>query len=453
MAQEGGADRVIAQKPKGKAARGPGARPNDPSDDSLDFARFQSTPLNRSKKALQMLESAQNPLRPLNADYSDPRPLGTTTYESTSSDAALEIPAPHQPQIQVSILPTPALLTPEVATIVSAEDQPVMDTPPEDNLVQAQNLEAPILGDSYNWDAVDLEIFQLLHQQVKRTRERMAAFLRTHEALGLQQTGSEALDLQLLIRRVSPELQRFIPRFYPNIDPLPEARSKPTPRQEAPLNVEHSTPSVGHQTPESPTTAQPSDSNPSSTVVANLSPQLLADLEATFACKAELMVIGYINGKCPGPRKLNAWASTWLHGSFVSMSMRPNNFFEVLFSQELGRAQTLTNINYTCDNLVISFAPWSPFFDAETETEWPDEKLKIALWVQIVGLPLPLQTKPFLIEALAIVGEVLLVDESEAYRAKMSRPRVRILTEDIDNLPRQKILFLASVAPTLSTTH
>jgi hypothetical protein len=41
-----------------------------------------------------------------------------------------------------------------------------------------------------------------------------------------------------------------------------------------------------------------------------------------------------------------------------------------------------------------------------------------------------------LIEALSFVDEVLLVDVSDSYRTKLSGPRVRLLFEDINKLPK-----------------
>lgn len=49
-------------------------------------------------------------------------------------------------------------------------------------------------------------------------------------------------------------------------------------------------------------------------------------------------------------------------------------------------------------------------------------------------------TKLFLTEALSSVGEVLLVDETKAYIAKLSGPRARILVDNIDHLPMNIII-------------
>lgn len=93
----------------------------------------------------------------------------------------------------------------------------------------------------------------------------------------------------------------------------------------------------------------------------------MAELETSFARKAEMMVIGHIRGQCRGPKRLNVYVSSRLHQSFVSLLTRQNNYFEVQFHQEAGQTQTLTDRTYTFDNQNILFIPWSPFFNIEVE--------------------------------------------------------------------------------------
>lgn len=114
--------------------------------------------------------------------------------------------------------------------------------------------------------------------------------------------------------------------------------------------------------------------------------------------------------------------------------MRAHNHFEVQFSQEEGRKQTLTDRTYTCDNQIITFSAWSPYFNYETLAN--EEKVKIPLWAQIIDLPLALRTKAFLQEVVGHIAEVLLVDDTESYQTKLSGPRVRILTENVNTLPK-----------------
>lgn len=207
MALQGGVDRVSAQKLKGKLARGSGARPQDPNEDNVDLVASTVAPLTRSRRALQQLGTARKPPQSTsvgNTSYSG----GTNTTEDTEFDSETQT-SPHV-DTQVTL---------DSVMQVKGSDAP--ESPGIQPQYQQDHTVPLRLEDSstasYNWDAADLEIFKLLQQQVQRTRARTVDFILTHEALGLQQTGTEASDLQLLIKRVSPELQRFLPNFYPEL--------------------------------------------------------------------------------------------------------------------------------------------------------------------------------------------------------------------------------------------
>lgn len=57
-----------------------------------------------------------------------------------------------------------------------------------------------------------------------------------------------------------------------------------------------------------------------------------------------------------------------------------------------------------------------------------------------IGLPPFHRNQAFLRETFSSFTEVLVVDDTESYREKLSGPRVRILVEDINKLP-EKILI------------
>lgn len=322
MVLEGGVDRVNAQKPKGRTVQGSGAKPTDHSEDSVDFIEAHTIHFTRSKRAVQMLGTARNPTPLIHiGSTSKTRRTGIQLNTEVTQVSDLETPEPPSRTHHVTIPPTTHLSTIGMATPLLEATSPTrqlrhqavsITEPPE--ATHPRPIHTRESAYPYNWDEADLEIFQLLRQQIQRTRARTSAFLRTHEAMGLQHTSTEATDLQLLIRRVSPELQRFLPRFYPTLEPLPE------PLQIAPISMKDShekadaflpsvsieplpehDPSVQEDNPDQLSQNQLEPEYPA-TVVAKLSPQLLAELEETFARKAKLMVMGHIRGKCPGAR-------------------------------------------------------------------------------------------------------------------------------------------------------
>jgi hypothetical protein len=177
-----------------------------------------------------------------------------------------------------------------------------------------------------------------------------------------------------LFLRVSPELVCFLPNYYPQsrqqiTGPLIQPGISPPGNLKQMLHDPEITQGIE-------VAPQPIETTPN-TVQVMLSTQLIADLEATFTKIAEFMVVGRIKDKCLVPKRLTLWARYRLHRSFIRLSMRTNNFFEVQFLQEEGRAQTLMDKTYTYDGQIIIFYTWPSFFDSDIELQ--EDTFKIAL--------------------------------------------------------------------------
>jgi hypothetical protein len=161
-------------------------------------------------------------------------------------------------------------------------------------------------------------------------------------------------------------------------------------------------------------------------------------VQASCAEKAKVSLLGRIYGKHPGLKALTAWARATLHSSLKLLSLKANNLFELSFSEPEGRIHALTQTELVCDNATISFASWRPHFDANIQQE--TNQLDFPIWVQIVDLCQPLRDDAYLRNIGAHIGQVIAIDNSEAYKAKLFGPRIRILVRDINNLPKTAVL-------------
>lgn len=153
---------------------------------------------------------------------------------------------------------------------------------------------------------------------------------------------------------------------------------------------------------------------------------------------SDFIVIGHVKGRSPGVRRLTTWARINLHTSFKHLTIRANNYFEIQFTRKEGIQTTLLEKVYRMDNQNITFTSWSPYFDPEATKA--NEGNKDPIWAQIVGLPPFHRNQVFLRETFNSFSEILAVDDTESYRAKLSGPRLRLLDEDINKLSK-KILI------------
>ena len=154
--------------------------------------------------------------------------------------------------------------------------------------------------------------------------------------------------------------------------------------------------------------------------------------------KAKVSLLGRIQGKHPGLKALTAWARGTLHPSLTFLSLKANNLFELTFSDLEGRIHALTQMELTCDSANISFSSWRPHFDSKTPEA--EDQLDFPVWVQIVDLCQILREDNFLRTVGDQIGQVIAIDNSDAYRAKLFGPRIRILIRDIQTLPHTVVL-------------
>ena len=194
-----------------------------------------------------------------------------------------------------------------------------------------------------------------------------------------------------------------------------------------------------------PTTESPSTSGPlpelstpheePCKLIANIPDEMLASLRSNCAAKAEVSLIGRIHGKHPGLKALTAWARDTLHQSLLLLSLKANIFFEVTFAHPEGRIHALTQGDLICDIAAIFFSSWRPHLDSKSSLA--EESLDHPVWVQIVDLCQVLREESFLRLIGEQIGQVVSIDSSDAYRAKLFGPRIRLLVRNMHQLPRR----------------
>jgi hypothetical protein len=172
----------------------------------------------------------------------------------------------------------------------------------------------------------------------------------------------------------------------------------------------------------------------SSTRELTLPDALLNKLKATCEAKASVSLLGRIQGKHPGLKALTKWAKETLHPSLALLSLKPNKLFEVTFEQAEGRIHALKQADLMCETAAIFFSSWQPHFDSSTPQAL--DKLDCPVWVQIVDLCQLLREEPVLCTIGSQLGQVIAIDNSDVYKAKLFGPRIRLLVQDIDNLPQ-----------------
>lgn len=204
------------------------------------------------------------------------------------------------------------------------------------------------------------------------------------------------------------------------------------------LKVQHTTPTPEQTTPSGPTSEVNSPPEEPRKLIATIPEAILASLRSTCAAKAEVSLLGRIHGKHPGLKALTAWARDTLHPSLTLLSLKTNNLFEVTFSHSEGRIHALTQADLVCDTAAIFFSSWRPHFDSKAPHA--AESLDHPVWVQIVDLCQVLREESFLRLIGEQLGQVISIDSSDAYRAKLFGPRIRLLVRDIHHLPQTVVI-------------
>jgi hypothetical protein len=112
--------------------------------------------------------------------------------------------------------------------------------------------------------------------------------------------------------------------------------------------------------------------------------------------------------------------------------------FEVTFTWLEGRVHTLNQANLICASTSISFSSWRPHFDSRSPHT--PERLDFPVWVQIVNLCQVLREDTFLITIGDQIDQVISINNSDAYRAKLFGPRIRLLIRNTTSLPHTVVI-------------
>ena len=173
-------------------------------------------------------------------------------------------------------------------------------------------------------------------------------------------------------------------------------------------------------------------------LIASIPDELLASLRATCNERASSSLLGRIQGKHPGLKALTAWARVTLHSSLSLLSLKTNNLFEITFATPEGRIHALNQADLTCEGATILLSSWQPHFDPKNSLE--EDRLDHPVWMQIVDLCQVLREEAFLHTIGEQIGQVISIDNSEAYRAKLFGPRIRLLVRDLSALPQTVVI-------------
>jgi hypothetical protein len=170
-------------------------------------------------------------------------------------------------------------------------------------------------------------------------------------------------------------------------------------------------------------------------LVATIPDVLLSTLRANCEVKASTSLLGRVQGKHPGLKALTVWARETLHPSLTLLSLKSNNFFEVTFANQEGRLHALKQTDLVCESAAIFFSSWRPHVHSGNT-----DILDYPVWVQVVNLCQILREESFLRTIGEQLGQVIDIDNSDTYKAKLYGPRMRILVQDINNLPQLIVL-------------
>ena len=184
--------------------------------------------------------------------------------------------------------------------------------------------------------------------------------------------------------------------------------------------------------------AEPAQPTTNRKLVVTIPEELLSSLRSSCVEKAKVSLLGRIQGKHPGLKALTAWARETLHPSLVFLSLKANNLFEVTFNTPEDRIHALTQAELTCETASITFSSWRPHFNPRAQQT--HDQLDFPVWMQIVDLCQILRNESLLRTVGEHIGQVIAVDNSDAYRAKLFGPRVRLLVKEIDSLPQSVVL-------------
>jgi hypothetical protein len=356
---------------------------------------------------VQNRHNTQEPVQTPNGPTAFLEPVGTDLSKRNTGEERWELSSPGTIHLQES----------------QAQDNAGGDIPgfpgQDNEELEAKETEAldnPRQLNLYSFDATDKEIFLMIRQQVIDNRIAAASILNNNKHLGIGFLLTEYEEVAKLIGRVAPELGRFLQDLYPTeVTTTPITETQQT--QEEPI------PNPPEQVVLSP-----------DTIRVTLKPDKITKIQEKIDYLSKHTVLARITGRNPGMRSLTLWARARLHRSFTTFTIRANNYLEIEFEDPVGRDQALEVQYYDLKGQTICILPWSPYFNYEDD--YAASQPFTSLWVQIVDLPPFYRSKDLIQDFVSAFAEVISVDDTESYRTKLSGPRIRIITTDVEKLPK-----------------
>ena len=162
-----------------------------------------------------------------------------------------------------------------------------------------------------------------------------------------------------------------------------------------------------------------------------LSPEELAILQSFRDKASRLTILGQIPGPSPGYQKLKEWSFLTLHKSITACALVGNGYFEISFAQEEGVQHTLSHA-FFYEGKEVPFVPWNADFSSENPEA--STLMEHPVWLQFLGLGLPLRNETCLRILGGKYGKVLYFEDSASFLGRTAGPRVKVLVKDITKI-------------------
>ena len=121
-----------------------------------------------------------------------------------------------------------------------------------------------------------------------------------------------------------------------------------------------------------------------------------------------------------------------LHKAITACALVGNGYFEVSFAIEEGVKHTLSHV-FFFEGKEVPFMPWNADFSSENPSS--STLLEHPLWLQFLGLGLPLRNETCLRILGGKYGQVLCYEDSASYLGRTAGPRIKVLVKDITKIP------------------
>lgn len=170
----------------------------------------------------------------------------------------------------------------------------------------------------------------------------------------------------------------------------------------------------------------------------NIIPELTLDAEEYVVLQSfrdtasKLTVLGQLPDSSPGYQALKDWAFSSLHSSITACVLVGNGFFEVQFANEEGVKAALSRIHFF-EGREVLFTPWNADFSPQNPAS--SSLLKYPLWIQFLGIGLPLCNETCLRILGGKYGKVLHYKDLASFLGKTMGLRVKVLVKDSTKIP------------------